>query len=93
MSALVKQLDQAMLTIFFFNMLNDRGGVATAEYLINSDTPSDGYTRLYELGRLDLTVEAVVVEEPKWHRLFSQDELAKARRRLLDYGYAVKTAQ
>lgn len=74
----------------FFNMLNERGGLATAKHLINSDAPSDGYTRLYELARLDLTVEAVVVEEPRWHELFAADELTKARKRLADYGYRSK---
>jgi hypothetical protein len=33
-----------------------RGGLATAKYLINSPTPSVGYTHLYERARLDLTV-------------------------------------
>lgn len=50
-----KQFDQAMLAIYtrakaeanytaalFFRMLNERRGVATAKYLINSDKPSDG---------------------------------------------------
>jgi hypothetical protein len=71
----------------FLGMLNDRGGLATAKYLINSPKPSDGYTALYERGRLDLTVEAEVVETPRWHSLFTADELAKARKRLADYRY------
>lgn len=103
MPDLVKQFDEAMLTIYcrakseenytasiFFRMLNDRGGLATAKYLINSEPPSEGYTRLYELGRLDLTVEAVVIDEPRWHSLFTAEELAKARRRLSDYRYKAK---
>src|SRR5207247_11299621 len=45
----------------FLRMVSDRGGLATAKYLINSPTPSVGYTHLYERGRLDLTVEAMVV--------------------------------
>jgi hypothetical protein len=76
MTALFKQFDQAMLTIYrraiaeakctasiFFRMLDEKG---RTKYLINSESPSEGYTRLYELGRLDLTVEAVVVEGPRW---------------------------
>jgi hypothetical protein len=105
MADLVKQFDQAMLTIYrrakseakynasiFFRMLNERGGLETAKYLINSESPSEGYTRLYELGWLDLTVEAVVVEEPRWHSLFTTEELAKARKRLADYGYKAKAS-
>ena len=103
MSDVIKQFDQAMLTIYlrakseakytasiFFNMLNSKGGLATAKYLINSDQPSDGYTHLYERGRLDLTVEAMIVEDKRWHSLFTADELARARKRLEDYRYTLK---
>lgn len=71
----------------FLRMLTDQGGVATAKALINAPKPSDGYTHLYERGRLDLTVEAMIVESPKWHSLFTVDELGRARQRLKQYGY------
>lgn len=71
----------------FLRMLSDSGGLATAKYLINSSKPSEGYTHLYDRGRLDLTVEAMVIENAKWHDLFSIDELTKARLRLKQYGY------
>jgi hypothetical protein len=77
----------------FLRMLGDRGGLATAKYLINSPKPSDGYTHLYERGRLNLTVEAMVVEHTKWHELFTSDELAKARLRLRQYGYNPKDGE
>jgi hypothetical protein len=75
----------------FLQMLVRRGGLSTAKYLINSDKPSDGYTNLYERGRLDLTVEAMIVENPKWHPLFTDDEIQKAKRRLRQYGYQPRT--
>lgn len=71
----------------FFRMLSDNGGLQTARTLINAAKPSDGYTALYERGRLDLTVEAVVLENQKWHELFTSDELSRARKRLHQYGY------
>jgi hypothetical protein len=71
----------------FLGMLTDRGGIATAKYLINSTKPSDGYTYLFEHQRLDLTVEATVVENLVWHPLFEPEEVEKARRRLVAYGY------
>lgn len=71
----------------FLGMICDRGGVATAKYLINAPTVSDGYTHLYERGRLDLTVEALIVENERWHVLFEPSELDRARRRLRQYGY------
>jgi hypothetical protein len=103
MADLLKQFDQAMLSIYqrakseakynatiFFRMLNERGGLATAKYLINSDHPSDGYTHLYERGRLDLTVEAMVVEDARWHSLFTKEELVCAKKRLEDYKYVAR---
>lgn len=60
-------------------LLWDRG-IATAKYLINSPKPSTGYTALFQLGRLDLTVEALVIEELRWHSLFTPEELARARK-------------
>lgn len=71
----------------FFRMLNERGALQTAKQLINSPAPPNGYTRLWELGRLDLTVEAVVYDNAEWHSLFTQDELDRCRNRLTDYGY------
>lgn len=71
----------------FLRMISDRGGLATAKYLINAPKVSDGYTHLYERGRLDLTVEALVVEEPRWQRLLDPSEVEAARRRLQEYGY------
>jgi hypothetical protein len=98
--ALLEQFDEAMLSIYrrakteanynasiFFAMLLRKGGLATAKYLINARQPSDGYTHLYERGRLDLTVEAMIVEQKRWHPLFTEEELSKARKRLDDYGY------
>jgi hypothetical protein len=71
----------------FLKMLNDRGGLDTAKYLINSPRESDGYAALYLRHRLDLTVEAMVVENTRWHGLFTSEELMKARARLEKYGY------
>ncbi|HYD86234.1 MAG TPA: hypothetical protein VEA80_02055 [Vitreimonas sp.] len=100
MADLAKQFDAAMLEVYvrakeeakytaseFHNMLTRQGGVATAKQLINAAKPSDGYTRLYERGFLKLTVEAVVVENPKWHPLFADHEIERARARLLAYNY------
>ena len=69
-------------------MVIDRGGFETARYLLWTDKPSYGYTALYELGRLDLTVEALVIQ-PEWADLFSDEDRARARVRLRDYGFDV----
>src|SRR5437016_3232913 len=100
MSDLEPQFDRAMEKIYvrakteanytasiFHRMLCDRGGLSTAKYLINERQVSEGYTALWELGRLDLTVEAEVVDNPRWYPLFEQEEIERARRRLKEYGY------
>jgi hypothetical protein len=100
MQNLSKQFDGAMLEIYlrakseagytakiFFQMLSKKGGLTTARDLINSSKPSVGYTNLYQLGRLDLTVEAMIVENAKWHELFTIEEIDKARVRLKQYNY------
>jgi hypothetical protein len=74
----------------FLQMLTDTDGLTTAKTLINAPKESDGYTALYMRGRLDLTVEAVVTENPKWIALFTDDEIAKAKKRLLKYEYKPK---
>ena len=53
----------------YIQMVAEHGGLATAKMLINTDKPSDGYTALWERRRLDLTVEALVAEDPKWKPL------------------------
>jgi hypothetical protein len=68
-------------------MLNELGGVTTADTLVGSSQPPDGFTKLWEIGRLDLSVEALVLH-PSWRALFSDDERGAARRRLMDYGWS-----
>jgi hypothetical protein len=76
---------------YFLQMLFERGGLATAKTLINSNMPSDGFTKLWELDRLDLSVEALVLD-PEWRELFTSNERRCSQRRLEDYGYKVARA-
>jgi len=76
----------------FLQMVTDNGGRATAKTLINAAKPSDGYTALYLRKRLDLTVEAEVIEHSRWHKLFTLEELERARRRLVAYGYTPRNS-
>ena len=92
--------DQAMLSIYnravaeanyrpsvFFRMLSEHGGYETARRLIHASNVSEGYVKLFERGRLDLTVEAVIIDNQLWHELFRDDELDICRKRLHAYGY------
>lgn len=98
--SLLEQFDEEMLNIYqrarteanynatlFLRMLNEHRGVGTAQILLHTSRVSDGYSALYLRGRLDLTVEAVIHDNPKWHPLFTDEELAICARRLTDYGY------
>jgi hypothetical protein len=69
----------------FLDMVYRMGGLAAAKQLINDPQPSDGFRRLWEMGRLDLTVEYVVAFESKFHSLFTQSERLAARRRYEEY--------
>jgi hypothetical protein len=70
----------------FLSMLVEHGGLQTAYLLLGSSVVSDGYVALWERKRLDLTVEALVVDE-RWAALFSEAQLKTASQRLLEYGY------
>jgi hypothetical protein len=68
----------------FLHMLNTQGAMITAQSLVMRSSPSSGFTALWERKRLDLTVEALVVEQP-WRALFSPELLAAAQKRLDAY--------
>lgn len=100
-NTLAERFDKAMLDVYqrahdeagyhatrFFQMLTDMRGVETARTLLHADRVSDGYTALWERGRLDLTIEAVILN-PQWDPLFSDHERRVARQRLREYGYDI----
>jgi hypothetical protein len=72
------------IATLFLKMLHEHKGVETVRRLL--PTMSDGYVQLWRCGRLDLTVEALILREP-WRALFSDAEHQIARRRLADSGY------
>jgi hypothetical protein len=70
----------------FLQMVSNDGGLKTAQKLLATSEPSDGFTVLWEHGRLDLTVENLVLK-PKFQVLFTSAEIDKAKTRLEEYGY------
>jgi hypothetical protein len=72
----------------FLQMVGELGGLAAAKQLLASSRHPEGLTRLWEAGRLDISMEALVLGEP-WCSLFSPVELAIARKRLASLGYPV----
>ena len=70
----------------FLQLLNEQGALGTAHQLLPSDQYHDGFTRLWDLRRLDLSLKCVVLK-PVFRPLFTEKELnvARCRLRKLDF--------
>jgi hypothetical protein len=65
---------------YFLSMLGERGGVATAKALLSKSAPSSGFSKIImDFNRPDLTMEHYV-SELRFQMLFSDAEIAKAKR-------------
>ncbi len=71
---------------YFAQMLSEHGPLMTARRLALSTKPSEGFTALWERHRLDLTVEAHMIQG-RFALLFTEEERDAASRRLEEYGY------
>lgn len=102
MTNIEREFDIAMMDIYhrakyeagynatrYLQMLQEHRGLETAKILLHASHVSDGYTALWERGRLDLTVEALTLQK-KWDSLFSDQDREIARRRLAEYKYEFK---
>lgn len=74
----------------FLQMVAERGGLETARQLLHAPAVSDGFTALWEKGRLDLSVEFQVLQV-EFENLFTEDERESARQRLHAYRFDVDT--
>ncbi len=99
MADLKKQFDEAMMNVYrtakdecgynatyFLQMLYDKRGIATAKQLLASDGEQYGFEKLWELGRLDIKVECLVLN-PAFRSMFDEGELEQARGRLKKYDF------
>jgi hypothetical protein len=71
---------------YFYQMVISYGGLQTAKMLLNKPGFQYGFGILWEKGRLDLSMEALVLKAP-WTILFTCDELKIAQERLVKCGY------
>ena len=71
----------------FVGMVVDKGGVETARYLLDTPTVSVGYTNLWLRNHLELTVEAVILDDPQWWPLFTSTQRRTAIDRLRKHEY------
>jgi hypothetical protein len=74
--------------MYFLRMVTEHGGLRAARRLLATAKPSKGFAKLWECGRLDISMEALVAFEPKFALLFTEAEREIARNRLAQYGYS-----
>jgi len=73
----------------FLQMIANYGGLKTAQKLLATPNPSEGFEVLWEFQRLDLSMENLVLN-PKYRSLFTEEEIATAKERLKAYGFTPK---
>ena len=96
---LEKAFHEAMLNIYdlglskygyhanrFLRMVVEQGGVSAAKQLLHAPGYHEGLTRLWQLGGLKISMEALVLESRR-ASLFTEEELRIARKRLGDLGF------
>lgn len=67
-------------------MIRKFGGQRTAVIIVRRKEPSIRFHLLHSQGRLDLSVEAWILQ-PQWSHLFSSATKIVAYRRLMEFGY------
>lgn len=73
----------------FLQMLGEKGGVKTAKKLISKDGGTEGFLKLWQFGRLDLSIEALV-QQDEFRELFTDEELEMCKERLEKYRNEIK---
>lgn len=76
----------------FIQMVANQGGLNVAKKFIQNSNPSDGFVSLWELNRLDLTVESLILKG-EYESLFSASERQIVIKRLKEYGFEIPQEQ
>jgi hypothetical protein len=71
---------------YFKQMIDQYSGLNTAKRLLAKAGIQEGLMKLWELGLLKQSMEALVIQE-RFRPLFTEAEIAEARRRLSELGY------
>ena len=72
----------------FMQMLAEKGGVDAAKKLVTKEGGTEGFEKLWQYKRLDLSVEALVLKDV-YKNLFSDEIRDICRQRLKEYGFIV----
>ncbi len=73
----------------FEDMIRKYGAVKAIKKLINKTEPTAGFDKLKNEGRLDLSAEALILENKNIYKLFTDHELKISRERLIEHGYTL----
>ena len=71
----------------FRRLVSEEGGLGAARFVLHGTKPSSDFKELFRCNRLELSMEALVTQEP-WCQLFTQEELGQARKTLADVGFS-----
>ncbi len=98
MNSLEEQFHHAMIGVYenakehdyfatyFKRMIDQYGGLGAAKRLLATQEIQEGLMKLWELNCLGQSMEALVIQE-RYQPLFTQAEIAEARRRLDELEY------
>jgi|GEM_PF-3437751 hypothetical protein len=72
---------------FLKDLIDSMGGYLAAKRILGNKKYLIGIASLKPLNRLDLSVEALVVD-PQWEDIFTRRQLEVANQRLVQFGYS-----
>ena len=75
---------------YFLRMVRTHGGVKAARRLLNTNHQRSRLANFWELGRFDISAEALLLEE-RDPALFTDDERREAQAGIRDYEYELST--
>jgi hypothetical protein len=78
--------EHGYIATYFLQMISEHGGVGADKRLISTPKLQSGLTELYFIERLDLSAEALVLQE-LYRDLFTDCERRKSYIRLKEHGY------
>jgi len=79
--------DYGYKATYFVERVRSVGGVNAAKQLLRSTKPSTGLLMLRDRNALGISMEAVIVENPEWWPLFTEQEIDRAEQCLRSLGY------
>lgn len=84
-----ESVDIDPFAIFTLHRIKLYGGLKAAKSILATSGQQTGLMRLWQEGRLDISLEALVLQQP-YKLLFTEKELDTARERLKELDYTVE---